>query len=162
MDDARMGEAYESLSPQSRAVLKTCIARMHRIWGESPERAIDLYIADTVNELGLFYRLSQVAFLGGSLVEGIGGHNPIEPAKLGCALLHGPHVANFQADYAALGAGGAARAVDAGTLAGTLGAILADPPARRAMGQAARAALDRAAPDPAPLVARLLALAKPA
>ena len=42
MDDARMGEAYESLSPQSRAVLKTCIARMHRIWGESPERAVSL------------------------------------------------------------------------------------------------------------------------
>ena len=55
--------------------------------GQLPERWAELYIADTVNELGLFYRLSQVAYLGGSLVPMIGGHNPIEPAKLGCALL---------------------------------------------------------------------------
>ena len=48
------------------------------------ERDADLYISDTVNELGLFYRLSQVAYLGGSLVPMIGGNNPIDPAKLGC------------------------------------------------------------------------------
>ena len=37
VDDARMGEAYESLDAQSRSALKTCIARLHRIWGESPD-----------------------------------------------------------------------------------------------------------------------------
>lgn len=42
LDDARMGEAYESLSASSRAVLKTCIARLHQIWGESPEQAVSL------------------------------------------------------------------------------------------------------------------------
>ncbi len=56
---------------------------------------IEIYIADTVGELGLFYRLCPFVFVGGSLVPK-GGHNPIEPALLGCALLWGPHMENFQ------------------------------------------------------------------
>lgn len=118
-------------------------------------------LIDRLGVLAEAYAAAGTCLTGGSLVDR-GGHTPWEPAAWHCALLHGSHVANFQADYAALDAGGAARPVEAGTLAETLGAILADPPARRAMGQAARAALDRAAPDPAPLVARLLALATPA
>lgn len=53
-----------------------------------------IYLADTLGELGLFYRLSPVVFLGGSLVA-VGGQNPLEPAKLGCAILHGPYTDNF-------------------------------------------------------------------
>ena len=118
-------------------------------------------LIDRLGVLAEAYAAAGVCLTGGSLTDR-GGHTPWEPAAWRCALLHGPHVANFRADYAALDADGASRPVDAGTLAETLGAILADPSARRAMGQAARAALDRAAPDPAPLVARLLALATPA
>lgn len=55
----------------------------------------EIYLSDTLGELGLFYRLSPVVFLGGSFVP-IGGHNPIEPALLGCALIWGPHMENCQ------------------------------------------------------------------
>ena len=54
-----------------------------------------IYIADTLGELGLWYRLSPVSFVGGSLVN-VGGHNPFEPAALGSAILHGPYFYNFE------------------------------------------------------------------
>jgi 3-deoxy-D-manno-octulosonic-acid transferase len=54
----------------------------------------DIYIADTMGELGLFYRLSDIAFIGGSLVPH-GGQNPLEAARLGCALIYGSHMDNF-------------------------------------------------------------------
>jgi len=113
------------------------IAVARRAAGDMPERDVEVYIADTVNELGLFYRLSQVAFLGGSLVPLIGGHNPIEPAKLGCALLHGPYVHNNAEIFAAFDQGGGAREVaDAQALAGAVHRWLSDPASAR---QAARA-----------------------
>jgi 3-deoxy-D-manno-octulosonic-acid transferase len=94
------------------------VASGRRSAGDIPDRAVDLYVADTVGELGLFYRLSPLAFIGGSLVPH-GGQNPIEPAKLGAAILHGPHVHNFTDVYAALDeAGGAALTPDVGALAG--------------------------------------------
>lgn len=67
----------------------------------------DVYLADTLGEMGLWYRIASVAFVGGSLVD-VGGHNPFEPALLGCAILHGPHVRNFAEGYARLQAAGAA------------------------------------------------------
>ena len=70
-----------------------------------------VYVADTVGEMGLWYRLCPVSFVGGSLVE-TGGHNPFEPAALGSAILHGPHVTNFADIYARLAAAGASREVD--------------------------------------------------
>jgi 3-deoxy-D-manno-octulosonic-acid transferase len=113
------------------------VAVARRDAGQLPERDVELYVADTVGELGLFYRLSQVAFLGGSLVP-VGGHNPIEPAKLGCALLHGPDIGNFAEVFAAFDAGGGSRQVaDAQALAGAVHRWLSDPAAAR---QAARAA----------------------
>jgi 3-deoxy-D-manno-octulosonic-acid transferase len=54
----------------------------------------DIYLADTMGELGLFYRLSDIVFIGGSLVEK-GGQNLLEAARLDCAILHGPHMDNF-------------------------------------------------------------------
>ena len=60
-----------------------------------------IYLCDTLGELGLLYRLSRIAFLGGSLVPH-GGQNPIEPARLGCAILHGPNTQNFADIYKAL------------------------------------------------------------
>ncbi|MDC1255133.1 3-deoxy-D-manno-octulosonic acid transferase [Paracoccaceae bacterium] len=66
-----------------------------------------IYIADTLGELGLWYRVAPVSFVGGSLVP-IGGHNPFEPAALGSAILHGPYVENFKEIYNRLNVVGAA------------------------------------------------------
>jgi 3-deoxy-D-manno-octulosonic-acid transferase len=68
--------------------------------GEIPTAA-PVFIADSFGEMGLWYRLAEVALVGGSLVP-VGGHNPFEPAKLGCYCLYGPHVWNFEEAYAQL------------------------------------------------------------
>lgn len=95
-----------------------------RSQGASPEAARDVYVVDTVGELGLFYRLAPLVFMGGSLVPH-GGQNPIEPARLGAALLHGPHVGNFEDVYRALdGAGGALPVADADALAAAVADLL--------------------------------------
>jgi 3-deoxy-D-manno-octulosonic-acid transferase len=60
-----------------------------------------VYVADTLGELGLFYRLASFAFIGGSLVRH-GGQNPLEPARLDCAVLAGPHTFNFTGAYEAI------------------------------------------------------------
>ncbi|MEP2943741.1 MAG: 3-deoxy-D-manno-octulosonic acid transferase [Hyphomicrobiales bacterium] len=69
-----------------------------RSTGALPAADEDIYIADTIGELGLFYRLAPCSLIGGSLVPH-GGQNPIEPARLGSAIIHGPNVANFSNIY---------------------------------------------------------------
>jgi len=97
---------------------------------ESPTASTDVYVADTMGELGLFYRLAPIVFMGGSLVPH-GGQNPIEAAKLGASIVHGPHVFNFTDVYEALdSAGGARRADTLEALVKQLGQLLADPAAR--------------------------------
>ena len=77
-----------------------------------PESGADLYIADTLGELGLFYRLAPVACIGRSFShDGGGGHNPIEAAQLSCAVITGPHVQYQQAIFDAMLVEGAARQV---------------------------------------------------
>jgi 3-deoxy-D-manno-octulosonic-acid transferase len=66
--------------------------------GEAITPDTDVYLADTLGEMGLWYRVASVSFVGGSLAE-VGGHNPFEPALLGSAILHGPHVRNFVDGY---------------------------------------------------------------
>ena len=96
---------------------------------ELPAANTDIYIADTLGELGLFYRLAPIVFMGGSLVEH-GGQNPIEAVKLGAAIVHGPHVFNFSDVYEALDrVGGARLAVSEEMLVKQLGTLLADPKA---------------------------------
>jgi 3-deoxy-D-manno-octulosonic-acid transferase len=97
---------------------------------ELPTATTDIYVADTMGELGLFYRLAPIVFMGGSLVEH-GGQNPIEAIKLGASIVHGPHVFNFTDVYEALDRTGGAR--QAGTqeaLVKQIGQLLADPAAR--------------------------------
>ena len=97
--------------------------------GELPNRNTDIYVADTVGELGLLYRVAPAVFIGGSLVKH-GGQNPIEAAKLGSAILHGPHVWNFSEIYAALDdAHGAEPVADSDRLVAHLAAWLSDPDA---------------------------------
>jgi len=95
-----------------------------------PTAITDIYVADTMGELGLFYRLAPIVFMGGSLVPH-GGQNPIEAVKLGASIVHGPHVFNFTDVYEALdSAGGARRADTEEALVKQLGQLLADPVAR--------------------------------
>ncbi len=65
-------------------------------------KSTEIYLADTLGELGIFYSLQNFAFIGGSLVE-VGGHNPFEAIKLGCAVISGELVANFAEIYRELG-----------------------------------------------------------
>jgi 3-deoxy-D-manno-octulosonic-acid transferase len=95
-----------------------------------PTATTDIYVADTMGELGLFYRLSPIVFMGGSLVAH-GGQNPIEAIKLGASIVHGPHVFNFTDVYEALdGAGGARLADSQEALVDQLGQLLEDASAR--------------------------------
>src|SRR5256714_2879772 len=95
-----------------------------------PTATTDIYVADTMGELGLFYRLAPIVFMGGSLVEH-GGQNPIEAIKLGASVVHGPHVFNFTDVYEAPDfAGGARRADTLEALVKQLRQVLADPAAR--------------------------------
>jgi 3-deoxy-D-manno-octulosonic-acid transferase len=97
---------------------------------ELPTATTAIYVADTLGELGLFYRLAPVVFMGGSLVAH-GGQNPIEAIKLGASIVHGPHVFNFADVYEALdGVGGARKADTEEALVKQLGQLLADPAQR--------------------------------
>ena len=104
---------------------------------QMPTDDIHFYIADTMGEMGLFYRLAPVVFMGGSMVDH-GGQNPIEAVKLGASVLHGPHVFNFADVYEALdAAGGAARVDSDEDFVRQLRHLLANPVAReRALGAA--------------------------
>lgn len=118
--------------------------------GQGPGGA-DVWIVDTLGEMGLWYRLCPVTLIGGTFGP-VEGHNPWEPAALGSAVLHGPRVANFAADFAALDGAGAALPVGAEGLAA---AFLSDPAPMAAKAQA----LSHAAQGGlAPLAAQLLAL----
>ena len=155
-EEAAMIEAHRRLSPNFPGLL-TLIAPRHpdrgpaiaervaaagmtvrlRSRGELPAAATDIYVADTLGELGLIYRLAPVVFIGGSLVRH-GGQNPIEAAKLGAAIVHGPHVWNFAEVYAALDdAHGAEPIADASRLTGRLGMLLAQPAARARVAETA-------------------------
>jgi 3-deoxy-D-manno-octulosonic-acid transferase len=106
-------------------------------FGDSP-----VYVADTVGELGLWYRLANLAVIGGSLIteaaKGVGGHNPLEPARLGCPFISGPNVAAWPV-YGALQAAGATRLVPAPDLAAWFARALASDSALAAMAARARA-----------------------
>jgi 3-deoxy-D-manno-octulosonic-acid transferase len=143
--------------------LLTMIAPRHPVRGESiaeiakvagltvalrsrraqPMPDIGVYVADTLGELGLIYRLAPIVFMGGSLATH-GGQNPIEAIRLGAATVHGPHVWNFAEIYATLDAEhGAVSVTDEEALTVRLGEWLADPTARRAVADAAAGTVER-------------------
>ena len=124
---------------------------------ELPTATTDIYVADTMGEMGLFYRLSPIVFMGGSLIQH-GGQNPIEAVKLGASIVHGPHVFNFSDVYEALDqAGGARRADTQEALVKQLGQLLADPKAR----EASLAASERVVEQLGGALARTLAALEP-
>lgn len=110
--------------------------------GERPNANTEIYVADTVGELGLVYRLAPIVFMGGSLI-GHGGQNPIEAIKLGAAILHGPYVWNFSDIYSALDRAHAAEKVaDADMLAIRITAWLTDTRKREAAAAAGQRTVD--------------------
>lgn len=118
------------------------LSAVQRSKGEALAPDTDVYVADTLGELGLFYRLCDVSFVGGSLTEK-GGHNPLEPARLGAAILNGPHVFNFVDTYRDLRRTGAAALVRNEREAATaVRRLFFDPKTRLAMTSAARAAAE--------------------
>jgi 3-deoxy-D-manno-octulosonic-acid transferase len=127
--------------PIAEALRATDLNVALRSEGQLPEAATDIYVADTIGELGLFYALSPVAFVGGSLVER-GGQNPVEPIKLGAAVVTGPNWQNFRDSYTELlKAGGCEEVSDAASLADAALSLLKNDRARREMARRAEAAI---------------------
>ena len=132
------------------------VAVTRRAAGQDPPVGAGVWVADTLGELGLFYRLAGFAFVGRSL-GAAGGQNPLEPARLGCPVAVGPQVQNFADIVATLREAGALEEVaDAMALAAWVAAMLRDPARRTAMGAAGRATASADAALPA-AVATMLA-----
>jgi 3-deoxy-D-manno-octulosonic-acid transferase len=130
----------------------------YRSRGEDPP-VEGVWVADTLGELGLLYRLAGIAFIGRSLLAPGGGQNPLEPARLGCAIAVGPYTGNFTDHVAMLRtAGGLTVVRDAGELGRWANGLFRDPERRREMGEAAAAALQRHGDLPRRTAAALLEL----
>ena len=111
--------------------------------GEPVGKATQIYIADTIGEMGLWFRLAAITFLGGSLIRH-GGQNPIEPAKLDVPIVHGPHIGNFADVYSALkDAKAAVPVADRAALAAALTRLLADGAERQRLAREAHACVER-------------------
>ena len=103
-----------------------------------------IYLADTMGELGLFFRLSPLVFLGGSLIAH-GGHNPLEPARLGCAVITGPHTFNFAEIMQKMVAENAIQmAENTDTLAKQVAALLSNPAQQKLLGDRALQFVEKA------------------
>ncbi len=113
----------------TQMIADTGLPFTRRTRGDAPGGAV--YLADTLGELGNWFALSDIVFLGGSM-RPIGGHNPFEVAQSGAMVLSGNHVFNFAETYAAMEEAGAARLVaDSTDLAERVAGLLADPDARK-------------------------------
>lgn len=113
------------------AELQLTVAR--RTTGEAIPQSADILLGDTIGEIGLYLRLSEIAFLGRSMTAQ-GGQNPLEPAMLGTAILSGRNVQNFRESYQKLIRAGGARLVrDRDMLAGAVHHLLKHDDVRRTM-----------------------------
>ncbi|MEM8811525.1 MAG: 3-deoxy-D-manno-octulosonic acid transferase [Pseudomonadota bacterium] len=97
---------------------------------ESPGPETSVYLADTIGDMGLLYRVSDLAFVGGSFTDR-GGQNPVEPAQLGVPVIHGPNVRNFKEIYGNLNnVGGALRCEAERDFSSAVAHLLFDPDRR--------------------------------
>jgi 3-deoxy-D-manno-octulosonic-acid transferase len=132
----------------ARAAEVLALARGRRARARSagegaPLRAGEVLVLDTLGELAALWPRASVAFVGGTLAAGVGGHNLAEPAEHGRLVLHGPHVQNVREAAELLGACGAAeRVADGAELARAVVGALRDPARTNALGAAGRAALE--------------------
>ncbi len=124
---------------------------------QCPPAAEGVWIVDTLGELGLFYRLAGIAFVGRSLLPPGGGQNPLEGARLGCAIAVGPHTNNFAEIIALLEQEQAiTRVSDVASLASWVGRLLDHPAEREALGRAGKRSAARYADLPSRTAATLL------
>lgn len=149
-EDAIVAEAARTLAPRFPGLL-TLIVPRHAEKGRAMAQVmtglrsalrsetkaiaadVDVYIADTMGEIGLFFRLAEIVFMGKSLAVG-GGQNPAEPALIGCALVLGSDMSNFREMTAELLQAGAALQVnDTARLTEAVGALLEDADRRAGM-----------------------------
>ncbi len=144
--------------PERGAALAQACNAPRRSAGEGPESG-GVWIADTMGELGLLYRLATAVFVGKSLAGQSGGQNVLEPARLGCAIATGPATANFADAVRRLAAAGGLTVVaDQVALTAWVDAMLRDPEACRRAGEAARQAASGEEALPARIAASLLDL----
>lgn len=112
--------------------------------GQTLDGGTDLYLADTLGEMGLFLRLADVVVMGGSFNAAVGqppvgGHNPLEPARLGKPAFTGPDMTNWAAVTEMLTDGGGLRVVETpDALPEAIAPLLTDPAAAKRMGEAGR------------------------
>ena len=130
--------------PERGAALSSAIGAPRRGAGDDPPAEGGIWIADTMGELGLLYRLAPIAFVGRSLIPPGGGQNPLEPARLGCAVAVGPFTTNFD-DHVALlrAADGLVIVADEGELAQFVCAMIDDPERRANIAENAAASILR-------------------
>ncbi len=148
--------------PDRGAALAEALQAPRRAAGGALPSGAGIWIADTMGELGLWYRLARVAFVGRSLLPPGGGQNPLEPARLRCPVIVGPYTANFTDPVARLrDADGIVEITDAATLAAAVSALLADEAGRRAMAERAFEAVQLYAGLPAYTAEALLGLLPP-
>jgi 3-deoxy-D-manno-octulosonic-acid transferase len=112
------------------------------VWQAPQPIRSGIFLLDSVGELAAVYELADIAFVGGSLVA-TGGHNILEPAQYGAAILVGPHTFNFREivslfEQASAEQGGAIKIVTAETLGSELLSLLGHPDERQRMGRAAK------------------------
>lgn len=112
-----------------------------RSQGQDPDATTQVYLADTMGEMALWYRAAGLCFVGGSLAPR-GGHTPFEPAAHGAVILHGPSLQNFADAYQALDRSGGAVAVqNADSLTRALASLIGDAGKQAAIAAQARTAL---------------------
>ncbi len=113
-----------------------------RAAGAPLDKNADVYVADTLGEMGLFLRLGDLVVLCGSFVPDIGGHNPLEPARLGTPTISGPFVHKNAELFATMGAVGAVEIVEPASLGARVSALLADRTAHDKLAKAGQAFAD--------------------
>ena len=135
----RHPERFRAVAQRARAAGLVAAVRSEQGW---PDAGTNVFVIDTLGELGRFYACAQVAFVGGSL-QRVGGHNLLEPAATGTAILSGPHLHNFADIAKRLREAQAMRIVeDAGALASDLELLFKDEATRAGMASNARRLLD--------------------
>lgn len=139
-------------------LLQRGIKFVQRSTNEAIDGTVSIYLADTMGELGTFYHLAPIVFLGGSLIEH-GGHNPLEPARQHCAILSGRHVHNFNAIMALMDERHALQFInDADDLATQVARLMQDAHARTALADHAQSIVAEARGASTAILARVQAL----
>ncbi|NJR20194.1 MAG: tetraacyldisaccharide 4'-kinase [Hyphomonadaceae bacterium] len=138
-------ERRDDIEVDCRLAGMTPVRRSH---SEVPNPNDRVWLWDTLGELGLAMSLASVTFMGGSLVEGVGGHNPVEPVQLGSAILTGAYVSNFADLYQELEDEGGARILDdpySDVIAMNIAGLMGDDAQRAREIAAAQMVIDRGA-----------------